>query len=345
MPHDALPSAALDPAAAQAVAVSIEVASLFLFLWAAFESGRARALATCAVYGWVLEAANIAIFGTYVYPEGLYVFRAGTVPLYIPLLWAVILHSSMAISDRWGLARWAKPFADGLLALLIDIAVDAIAIRLGLWRWRLPSEGGRFLRFDEGWFGVPPGNLMAWMWVAASYSYFRRGLEERKGCRGIRQFNVSVIQWVAAWRGWREIAVIALSYAGLFAGMFLSGAARRLAGIADDDQTSRLWILAAHVAAFAVLSVWGSKEVVMNPKPQTPNPELISYRAGRWAMHLSFAALLVGTGAWRNAPALIAVSAGAIAGEWIANPIPLIRPGTPPPPSDRPAGRRRGPAG
>ncbi len=153
----------------------IEVASLGLFGWCWTEARRLRTglhaeLLVAVVYGCLLEIMDMWIFGSYHYGS-LTWWWVGHVPLYIPLLWATSIHSSMAMSDRVGLPWWARPFLDGLLAVLIDLAVDAIAIRLGLWSWRI--------RLDEGWFGVPAGNLCAWMWVAAWYGAVTRLVRER----------------------------------------------------------------------------------------------------------------------------------------------------------------------
>lgn len=52
---------------------------------------------------------------------------------------------------------------DGLLALNIDLALDAVAIRLGFWDW------GQGLEFE--YFGVPYGNFWAWFWVVFSFSF------------------------------------------------------------------------------------------------------------------------------------------------------------------------------
>jgi hypothetical protein len=61
---------------------------------------------------------------------------------------------------------FAAPMADAVWALLLDVAIDAVAIRLGLWTWTI--------RLDEGWFGVPWGNFFAWLFVAFWFSFFTR---------------------------------------------------------------------------------------------------------------------------------------------------------------------------
>ena len=56
----------------------------------------------------------------------------------------------------------ARPLLDGLLALNIDLALDAVAIRLGFWDW---GQG-----FSFQYFGVPYANFWAWFWVVTSFS-------------------------------------------------------------------------------------------------------------------------------------------------------------------------------
>jgi hypothetical protein len=95
----------------------IESAGCLLFIFALLEmrllsSDRARGLLTCAAYGWLLEELNILLFGTYHYPQS-FILRVGEVPIWIPLVWSLIIHSSMAISNRLPVARYCRPFIDG----------------------------------------------------------------------------------------------------------------------------------------------------------------------------------------------------------------------------------------
>jgi len=85
------------------------------------------------------------------------------VPLCIGVAWSCILYSVMEFSDASSLPYWTRPILDGLLALNIDLALDAIAIRLGFWDW------GRGLDFH--YFGVPYPNFWAWFWVVSSFSF------------------------------------------------------------------------------------------------------------------------------------------------------------------------------
>jgi uncharacterized membrane protein len=84
------------------------------------------------------------------------------VPLCIGVAWSCIIYSSMEFSDASNLPYWTRPVLDGLLALNIDLALDAVAIRLGFWDW------GQGLGFQ--YFGVPYANFWAWFWVVCSFS-------------------------------------------------------------------------------------------------------------------------------------------------------------------------------
>ena len=76
--------------------------------------------------------------------------------------WGTIIYSATLFSDATSLPEWARPVLDGLLALNIDLAMDAVAIRLGMWDW------GQGLDFQ--YFGVPYANFWAWFWVVLSFS-------------------------------------------------------------------------------------------------------------------------------------------------------------------------------
>jgi uncharacterized membrane protein len=103
---------------------------------------------TAFLYALMFEELDIRLFKTYHYGDG-YFLMLGQVPIVIALAWAVIIYTSMQISDCFDLSNLAKASLDALLAVLIDLSVDAIAIRRGYWQWSIPLHAG--------WFGVPAG--------------------------------------------------------------------------------------------------------------------------------------------------------------------------------------------
>ena len=115
------------------------------------------------LYGLGFE--SIAV-GLGFYDYGPFALTVGHAPLAIGIGWGVIGFSAMGFSDSLNMPQWSKPFLDALFALLIDLGMDAIAIRdrylvdgelTGMWNWPIA--------LNEGWFGVPYANFMAWFLV------------------------------------------------------------------------------------------------------------------------------------------------------------------------------------
>jgi hypothetical protein len=122
------------------------------------------------VYGVILELATIHQLSAYEY--GHFLLMIGSVPLCIGVAWSCIIYSAMEFSDASSLPYWVRPVLDGLLALNIDLALDAVAIRLGFWSW------GQGLKFQ--YFGVPYANFWAWFLVVFSFSLGYRLLAHRE---------------------------------------------------------------------------------------------------------------------------------------------------------------------
>lgn len=129
-------------------------------------------------YGIILELATLRQLNAYEY--GQFLLMIGDVPLCIGIAWSCIIYSSMEFSDASNLPYWVRPILDGLLALNIDLALDAVAIRLGFWSW------GQGLKFQ--YFGVPYANFWAWFLVVFSFSLGYRLLAHRENW---------VVRWIS----------------------------------------------------------------------------------------------------------------------------------------------------
>ena len=129
------------------------------------------------MYGFLLEWLTIKQLHAYQY--GHFLLIIDDTPLAIGLAWAVIIYASMGFSSQVELPQPARPIFDALLALNIDLALDTVAIRLGLWAWTGVS-------LDQQWFGVPWVNFWAWFIVVWSYSGFIRALRPWQSTRLLR---------------------------------------------------------------------------------------------------------------------------------------------------------------
>ncbi|MGH2445099.1 MAG: carotenoid biosynthesis protein [Candidatus Limnocylindria bacterium] len=148
-----------------------------LAAWLALQRGRLPflELISAALFGLLLEEGDQLIYETYHYSEN-WVLMIDRAPIVIGLTWALIIAGAMRITDALGVRRRWAPFVDSLLAIMLDLAFDAIAIRMGLWTWRDVGS-------TDGWFGVPAGNFYAWLFVTWGFSFFSRWLRDASARR------------------------------------------------------------------------------------------------------------------------------------------------------------------
>lgn len=206
------------------------VVSLFLMTcWHATRRPRSQRveLLTAVLYALLFEELDIRLFKTYHYGEG-YALMLGHVPVVIALAWAVIISTSMQISDCWPISAPARACGDALMALLIDLSIDAIAIRRGYWQWTIPLEAG--------WFGVPADNLSAWMFVVFFFSLL---------CRLLRRLSAQHTAML-----YLAVLVPPLAYLGLLLSLVVLGTVNGLLQL--DENTKLCSTLAVVVSMLAV---------------------------------------------------------------------------------------------
>ncbi|UCF08435.1 MAG: carotenoid biosynthesis protein [Thermoplasmata archaeon] len=115
------------------------------------------------VFGVTLEMMAMYVTEGYHYAD--FLVMIGGVPLWIGCMWAVVVYTGMRTMDLFGLPKYTRPFGDAVLAVAVDIAMDPVAVSLGLWHWQ-----------DAGnWFGVPYPNYFGWFNAVFIFSVIWRG--------------------------------------------------------------------------------------------------------------------------------------------------------------------------
>jgi hypothetical protein len=196
-------------------------------------------LISAAAFGILLEEGDQLVFETYHYSSS-WILTVDRAPVVIGLTWALIIAGAMRLTDALGVRRRYAPFVDAVLAISLDLAFDAIAIRMGLWTWRGIGP-------TEGWFGVPAGNYYAWLFVTLAFSVMTRWLRDASRNRPARE--------------WLQLAVPFPAWILLLAGLVPFSILRPLV---DPHKGGGLWLFGVAMAAFLVISargVWGPDRI------------------------------------------------------------------------------------
>lgn len=275
--------------------LEVGAASLFVVAaWLAARRGRLPflELISAAIFGLLLEEGDQLIFETYHYADA-WVLSLDRAPLVIGLTWALIIAGAMRITDALGVRRRWAPFVDSVLAIMLDLAFDAIAIRMGLWTWR-------DIPVSDGWFGVPAGNFYAWLFVIWAFSYLSRWLRDASASR--RTLD------------WLQLAVPLPAFV-LF--LFCLVPFTLIKPLVDPSPGGGLLLFAVTLAAFVAVSAWG----VFGPDRGTPDGSataILDLRlafATRVAIHGFFLAALLLLGFARSEPVLLGVALALFAAE------------------------------
>ena len=127
----------------------------------ALGAGRAAGeLLALAAYGFTVEAVAMAVFATHAYDSSWHASALG-VPLAIAVVWAAVITSAMAVAGRHESTRGWRAFTAAVVAIALDLMIDPVATRAGLWDWTPPGP----------WLGVPIGNFVAWGLIVGAYAY------------------------------------------------------------------------------------------------------------------------------------------------------------------------------
>ncbi len=265
--------------------VILEVSITVLFLAACYHAWRRRAfleIASAAFYGLLLEEGDILIFGTYHYSPD-FILRIDRVPIAIGLAWAIIIYTCMHLSDAYGVSERFAPFADAVWAIMLDIAFDAVAIRIGFWTWVIP--------LNAGFFGVPAGNFYAWLFVAFSFSFFTR-LARRWNSRQRTR------------RLW-QLAVPPIAYLGLLFSMIPFFLVRTFFFPESGGGLPFFWgVLCLFIFLVA-------REMILGSKLPSANFDWLLVLL-RGSFHIYFLAAILVTGIFVSLPVLLYISLGMI---------------------------------
>jgi hypothetical protein len=271
-------------------------ATAFFVIAAALALRRGRLpfleLLSAAAFGLLLEEGDQLIFETYHYSPD-FILAIDRAPVVIGLTWALIIAGAMRITDALGVRRRYAPFVDSILALMLDLAFDAVAIRMGLWTWR-------DVGLTDGWFGVPAGNFYSWLFVTLAFSFLTRHL--RDAARGRPALE------------WLQLIVPVPAFVMLVTCIIPFAVAKPFVDPAPGGGLSMFLVT---LAAFAAVAWYG----VFGPDRGRPNGEsvaIVDLRMAfviRLAIHGFFLIALFWLGLAETEPMLLVISLTLLAAE------------------------------
>jgi uncharacterized membrane protein len=279
------------------------IASFFMIIIreaVARHSRRVFEIVSCAVFGVVLEIGDTYLAHTYSY-SGNFLIQVMHVPLVIGAGWAVIIYCAMLLSDEYNVPWQLKPFLDALTALMLDLSMDAIAIRLGFWHWAIP--------LNQEWYGVPFENLAGWIFVVFSFSFLMRFLRmlntDRLSTKMLAIFS-PIIAYIALTVEFVIFDILAVLPYGInhWATFFSSGDHPELSVLYDPQvQMWKLIVLIVLVTLMAQVSVWAVIKYWKNGKWRFDGLSF-TILAG---MHLFFIVALFTSGIYHELPILVVI--------------------------------------
>jgi hypothetical protein len=278
--------------------VLIEASATIFFVGAAVAALRRGRLPfleliSAATFGILLEEGDQLVFETYHYSAD-WILAIDRAPVVIGLTWALIIAGAMRLTDALGVRRRYAPVVDAVLAISLDLAFDAIAIRMGLWTWRGIGP-------TDGWFGVPAGNFYSWLFVTLAFSSLTRWLRHAAAGRPPLE--------------WLQIAVPLPAFGLLLAAIVPFAV---LHPIVDPRPGGGMVLFAVVMAAFLAIAAWGvwGTDRIRSDAEGLAMLELGLALGTRVAIQGFFIAALVLIGAASELPVLLVVALVLVAAEW-----------------------------
>jgi hypothetical protein len=238
-------------------------------------------------FGLILEYVNVSNNMQYVYGKFIVMFgrSPNDIPLCIGLGWGVIMYCARLYSDALKLPLWSAAAFDALLAINIDLSMDAVAYRLHMWNWDWTATNENPL--TAGWFGVPFGNFYGWLLVVFLYSSLSRLLEKWTSNKKQNRLISTVIPVIAV-----ILSQVALYTLLVYVSRFLSAQF----GITSKHRFIFLLIL----FLLMVFTAWRKT----SPKPSSLNLPVITWLIPLW-FHLFFFVWLFAGGFYKETQWLV----------------------------------------
>lgn len=184
------------------VAATLSVVGLAVVAWHAYpDREKLWLLGTAVVYGFLLEQGAIIVFERYAYALDGFPMTLLDVPLTIAFAWAAIVYTALETAEKLALDDAAVPAFTALYLLHIDLAIDAVAIRIPFWTWAN----------DGVWFGVPINNFVGWYLIGLLFAGAYLLARDRISSRPVRMaatLAAAVVTLIVLLQIWLSVVAV-----------------------------------------------------------------------------------------------------------------------------------------
>ena len=156
------------------------------FLHAYMRWGRLKAVfffMFALVYGIVLEEITVTFSGYYEYNPNAWIQFHNTM-MAVPFCWTAVIYVCQYIIEQNpilnGLTKIEKGLVAGVLAVSIDVGIDAVFVSYGLWHW-----------FEGQWFGVPLANYTAWFMAVGGFTVAWADIDKLKAHQHTKELGMA----------------------------------------------------------------------------------------------------------------------------------------------------------
>lgn len=114
------------------------------------------------IYGFLLEEITVTFSEYYLYNPNAWLTVSNTM-MAVPFCWTAIIYTLVVTIENNGTLRGLstidKGLLAGVLAVSIDVSLDAVFVAWDLWHWK-----------EWQWFGVPLANYAAWFCAVGGFT-------------------------------------------------------------------------------------------------------------------------------------------------------------------------------
>lgn len=113
-------------------------------------------------YGFILEEVTVTLSGYYEYNPNSWIIW-GSTQMAVPFCWTAVIYGCIRLiesrKELAGLAKIEKGLLAGVMAVSLDVGIDAVFANYGFWHWE-----------EWQWLGVPLANYTAWFMAVGGFT-------------------------------------------------------------------------------------------------------------------------------------------------------------------------------